>query len=56
MSLVLRWLTTEYSENLLFWSFKHFFLNHLNQILNNESYTQVYYRNTFGALLYKEKP
>ena len=32
----LRWLTTEYSENLLFWSFKHFFLNHLNQILTNE--------------------
>ncbi len=29
----LRWLPTEYSENLLFWSFKHFFLNHLNQIL-----------------------
>ena len=28
------------------WSFKHFFLNHLNQI----------YRNTLGALLHKEKP
>ncbi len=33
----LRWLTTESSENLPFWSFKHFFLNHLNQILTNES-------------------
>ena len=25
---VLRWLTTEYSENLLFWSFRHFFYVH----------------------------
>ncbi len=41
----LRWLITECSENLLFWSFKHFLLNHLNQILTNESqsrFTQIY--------------